>query len=84
MGEQRMLQRMADVVGDLLASQQPEGAVRVGYREHVNAIFHLYSGFAHGYGWPTLRPPAELVADLGIVGSTGLLALDLLHRRVGS
>lgn len=84
MGEQRMLQRMADVVGDLLASQQPEGAVRVGYREHVNAMFHFYSGFAHGYGWPTLRPQAELVADLGIVGSTGLLALDLLHRRVGS
>jgi hypothetical protein len=84
-GERDMLDEMASVVGALLCELGPEGedleVVRQAHQEHVMWLFHFYSGFAHGYGWPTLCPPGELVADLVVITGVAALAMQVLEER---
>lgn len=84
-GERDMLYEMASVVGTLLCERRTEAedleGVRPALREHVMWLFQFYSGFAHGYGWPTLCPPGELVADLAVITGVAALAMQVLEKR---
>jgi len=44
-------------------------------------LFQFYSGFAHGYGWPMLCPPGELIADLVVITGVAALAMQVLEER---
>ncbi len=51
-------------------------------REQLIWIFNVYSGKAHGYGWPLLVPhagdlPDDFVADFFMLASVTQLALQL-------
>lgn len=84
-GERDLLDEMASVVGTLLCERRPEvedlEVVRQAHREHVIWLFHFYSGFAHGYGWPTLCPPGQLVADLAVITGVAALAMQVLEEQ---
>jgi len=84
-GERDMLDEMAVVVGTLVDERRSDAenleVVRQAHREHVMWVFQFYSGLAHGYGWPTLCPPGELVADLVVITGVAALAMQVLAER---
>lgn len=80
MGEASMLQGMADVIAALLPD---EDSAAQAHHERVSWMFQRYSGYAHGYGWPIMLPPAELWADLGLITGAASLAMMYLNRSAG-
>ncbi len=80
MGEASMLRGMAEVVAALLPD---EGSAAQAHREHVSWMFQRYSGYAHGYGWPSMLPPVGLWADLGVITCAASLSMMYLNRSAG-
>jgi hypothetical protein len=80
MGEASMLRGMAEVVAALLPD---EDSAAQAHREHVSWMFQRYSGYAHGYGWPSMLPPVGLWADLGVITGAASLAMMHLNRSAG-
>jgi hypothetical protein len=80
MGEASMLQGMADVIAALLPD---EDSAAQAHHQHVSWMFQRYSGYAHGYGWPSMLPPAGLWADLGLITGAASLAMMYLNRSAG-
>ena len=91
-GEARTLDSMAEVIGSLLAAdeavtpQQERDDLAVVAKEHVRWIFHIYSGIAHGFAWPSLVPgtgslPGHFIAELTITANVAQLAADATLRR---
>jgi hypothetical protein len=79
-GEEKTLMAMASVVAETLTANgfdSPEGVPL----EIMSWIFNVYSGVAHGFGWPRLVPDAVFVADLHMVTCVAHLAFDLTSQR---
>lgn len=80
MGEVSMLKGMAAEVAALLPD---ESSAAQAHQEHVSWMFHRYSGYAHGYGWPSMLPPVGLWADLGVIAGAASLSMMYLNRWAG-
>lgn len=89
-GEGRLLAKMAAVAAGMLAAQPREGSDsddEALVREHVLWIFNVYSGVAHGLGWPRELPtmdgilPGDWLADVGMVAALGQLAMETARSR---
>lgn len=84
-GESATLEEMAHVVGQLLvAAGYPD--ITEPHSEHIAWTFNVYSGVAHGFGWPRLvlgtrSMPGNFIAELSMVASTAHLASDLVISR---
>lgn len=86
-GEEKTLQAMAHVIGQMMAVysdkvDESESALT----ESVAWVFHVCSGVAHGFGWPTLLPslgsmPGHFLVDLHFVTSVAHLAFDITAKR---
>ena len=87
LGEASALERMAEVTGQLLAARDDVGPnLAAQLREHVAWTFNVYSGVAHGFGWPRLVPgtrsfPGHFLVELSLISSVTHLAFDLVARR---
>ncbi len=87
LGEAETLQESAVVTGQILAERGyggTETAEQLG--EHVAWTFNIYSGAAHGFGWPGLVPgtqslPGHFIAELYLISNATRLAFDLVARR---
>lgn len=82
LGEEKMLLVMAKVIVEALAAEGHEQVLT----EHVTWLFNVYSGVAHGFGWPRLIPgsesmPGHFIADLTQVVSIAHFAFDMTARR---
>ena len=86
-GEEKTLMAMATVIGELLVTNgydSPGGGKS--FAELMTWIFHVYSGVAHGFGWPRLVPgsnsmPGDFMADLYMVTCVADFASDVALRR---
>lgn len=79
-GEEKTLMAMATVVAEMLTANGYDSPAGVPL-EMMSWIFNVYSGVAHGFGWPSLVPDAVFVADLHMVTCVAHLAFDLTSRR---
>lgn len=84
-GEERFLRSMADTIEAGLLSRG-FAAAKGETASHVIRTFHIYSGAAHGFGWPQLLPGTGsmtgiYVADLSLVASIAHLALVATTER---
>lgn len=95
-GEAQILRDMAAVIAQQLLDSgeiQHLGDV-AGLEEQITWIWNLYSGAAHGYGWPRLAPhfapPGEtalaghFVADFGLIVAVVGVALTAVARAADS
>ena len=86
-GEARTLMAMATVIGELLtANGYDSPGEGESFAELMTWIFHVYSGVAHGFGWPRLVPgsdsmPGHFLADLYMVTCVADFASDVALRR---
>ncbi len=89
-GERSLLIKMSTVAAEMLAAKSGEALGGSGeglVREHVLWIFHVYSGVAHGLGWPREMPttdnilPGDWLADVGMVAALGQLAMETARNR---
>jgi len=84
-GEGRTLNDMADELTRMLSSF---GDVGSGLNEHVEWVFHAYSGAAHGFAWPweyfaaAGALPGDFVADFGGVVPLVQLAFQTTLERM--
>lgn len=84
--ETEVLSEAAEIIADLLEGsgyEEPEAASI--FSEHFSWTFNIYSGVAHGFGWPRLVPgtqslPGDFSAELVLVTSVCQLAVSELQR----
>ncbi len=85
--ETDVLDEAALIIGDLLqgaGSQEPNGPSQQ-LREHFSWAFNVYSGVAHGFGWPGLVPgtqslPGDFTSELWLTVSVCHIAIDQLQQ----
>lgn len=93
-GEAKTMDSMAAVIGDMLAGtksavpQENLHDVATAMKEHVQWMFNVYSGIAHGFAWPRLVPgteslPGHFVVELTTAANVGYLAAEVTLRRAG-
>ena len=83
--EATILRETAQIVGDLfLASGYDDGKEQPALTEHLLWIFNIYSGLAHGFGWPRLIStqsiPGDFAGDLWNTAATNQIAVDLMEK----
>ncbi|MGJ3510131.1 hypothetical protein [Enemella sp. A6] len=76
-GEFNTIQAMAETIGKLVEQQADDSQPVAALSDSIKWCWHVYSGAAHGYGWPryvpsfsrngTTRMPGSFLTDLGIV-----------------
>jgi hypothetical protein len=84
--ETDVLDEAASIIGDLLrtsAYQEPNGLSQL--NEHFSWTFNVYSGVAHGFGWPRLVPgtqslPGDFTSELLLTVSVCHIAIDRLQQ----
>ncbi len=83
--ESEVLDEIAPIVGALLqAAGQYEPTDEARLREQLHWVFNIYSGIAHGFGWPKLVSgsrslPGHFASDLWMTATVSLLAIDRLQ-----
>jgi len=83
--ESEVLDEIGPIVGAALqAAGQYEPTDEARLREQLHWVFNIYSGIAHGFGWPKLVPGTQSLAgdfasDLWMTASVSLLAIDRLQ-----
>lgn len=87
LGEAKTLQAASLVVVDLRArGPLRDDSPAPMHSEHVAWTFNVYSGLAHGFGWPKLVPgtkslPGVFTAELGLIVGVAQLAFHLFEQR---
>jgi hypothetical protein len=84
--EEKTLVAMATVIGEMLTANGYESPEGWPLAELMTWIFHVYSGVAHGFGWPRLVPgtdsmPGLFVPEFYMVTCVAQIAFDVTLRR---
>jgi hypothetical protein len=84
--EYKTLMTMATVIGEMLAANGYGSREGEPLAEMMAWIFNVYSGVAHGFGWPHLVPgsesmPGHFISDLYMVTCVADFASDITMRR---
>lgn len=84
--ETEVLEKAAEIMADLLKASEFEDPTS-GFllKEHISWTFNVYSGVAHGFGWPRLVPgtqalPGLFTAELWITVGVCHMAIDQLQK----
>jgi len=85
-GEAKTLMAMATVIVEMLAANGYDSREGEPFAEVMTWIFHVYSGVAHGFGWPRLVPgsksmPGHFLGDVYMVTCVADFAFDVTLRR---
>ena len=84
--EEKTLVAMATVIGEMLTANGYESPEGWPLAELMTWIFHVYSGVAHGFGWPRLVPgtdsmPGLFAPEFYMVTCVAQIAFDVTLRR---